>query len=146
MGLYCAYHFPYHLMDVLSGGVYMAEKKVLLVEDYDASRGFMSFLLATEGLKVLEAKNGVEAVELATSEHPDLILMDLFMPLMDGFEATATIRAQESTKDIPIIVISAHLDSGDWRLQARAVGADECLDKPVDLDMLRTVVKQYTTT
>ncbi|MEO7508880.1 MAG: response regulator [Pyrinomonadaceae bacterium] len=124
----------------------MAEKKVLLVEDYDASRGFMSFLLATEGLKVLEAKNGVEAVELATSEHPDLILMDLFMPLMDGFEATATIRAQESTKDIPIIVISAHLDTGDWRVKARAVGADECLDKPVDLDMLRTVVRQYTAT
>ena len=144
MGLYWAYHIPYRLMAELFGGDFMAEKKVLLVEDYDASRGFMSFLLATEGLKVLEARNGVEAVELATSELPDLILMDLFMPLMDGFEATATIRGQESTKDIPIIVISAHLDTGDWRLQARAVGADECLDKPVDLDMLRTVIKQYT--
>lgn len=122
----------------------MTGKKVLLVEDYDASRGFMSFLLSTEGCKVLEAVNGVEAVEKATSERPDLILMDLFMPQMDGVEATMAIRNNEDTREIPIIIISAHLDSGDWRIKAKDAGADECLDKPVDLDMLRRVMKEYT--
>jgi CheY-like chemotaxis protein len=122
----------------------MPGKKVLLVEDYDASRGFMTFLLGTEGCQVIEAVNGVEAVDLATAEKPDLILMDLFMPMMDGFEATTKIRAHKETQHIPIIVISAHLDSGDWRVKAKDAGADECLDKPVDLDMLRRVIKQYT--
>jgi CheY-like chemotaxis protein len=124
-------------------GEAMTGKKVLLVEDYDASRGFMSFLLSTEGCQVIEAVNGVEAVELAKSESPDLILMDLFMPQLDGVQATAAIRNDQATRDIPIIIISAHLDSGDWRVKAKDAGADDCLDKPVDLDMLRRVIKQH---
>ena len=121
----------------------MLNKTVLLADDFHDSRGFMTFLLELQGCEVLEAVNGLQAVELATSEKPDLILMDFHMPEMDGFEATALIRSQDETKDIPIVIISAHIDGLEWLDKAKNIGVNECLDKPIDPDMLRRVIKEH---
>lgn len=121
----------------------MFNKRVLLVEDYEDSRAFMNLFLTMQGCKVLNAENGLQAIELATSEKPDLILMDLMMPVMDGYEATVLLRKADETKHIPIIIISAHLNSGDWRIKAKDSGADECLDKPLDVEILKRVLKEH---
>lgn len=121
-------------------------KKVLIVEDYEDTRKMMCVLLSLQGYKVVEATNGEEAVEVATRELPDLVLMDISMPVMDGFEATRLLKEQEETKHIPVIALSAHLNNGDWRVKIREVGAEECLDKPIDVELLRLTMKQYVPT
>lgn len=65
------------------------------------------------------------------------------MPVMDGFEATRVLKEKEETKHIPVIALSAHLNNGDWRVKIREVGAEECLDKPIDVELLRLTMKQY---
>ena len=113
--------------------------KVLLVEDFDDTRLFMRLALEDHGFIVFEAENGQAAVETASRENPDVILMDLTLPLMDGFEATKLIRRNEALKDVPIIAITAHQED-DFRSDAKASGFDAYVTKPIDVNWLKELI------
>lgn len=120
----------------------MRNKTILIVEDFDDSRAMMKMVLEMKGCLVVEAVNGREAVELAAYQCPDLILMDLRMPVMNGIEATRLILAQAETCHVPIVAISAHCE-GDWKEEALDAGAVECVEKPVDFDALDRVLRRF---
>jgi two-component system, cell cycle response regulator DivK len=86
---------------------------ILVAEDYDDTRSLIRMLLQTKGHRVVEAVNGREVVELAARERPDLILMDLNMPVMDGVEATRRLRARPEVSDVPVVAVTAHCGDGD---------------------------------
>src|SRR5437870_1154337 len=105
---------------------------ILVAEDSDDIRFMIKVMLELRGHRVVEAADGREAVELATSKNPDVILMDLNMPIMDGIEATKHLREQAATSHMPIIAVTAHCSDPAWRARAIAVGCMECVGKPVD--------------
>jgi len=109
-------------------------KKILVVEDVEFNRDLMVQLLE-ESYEVVTATDGVEGIELAERERPDLILMDLSLPVLDGWEATRRIKANEALKGIPIIALTAHAMSGDEE-KARQSGCDDYLSKPLDEELL----------
>ena len=113
--------------------------KVLLVEDIEDTRLFMRIELEEQGFIVLEAENGQVAVETAVREKPDVILMDLTLPLMDGFTATKLIRQNDALKNIPIIAITAHKED-DFRADAKASGFDAYVTKPIDVNWLKGLI------
>lgn len=115
---------------------------ILLVEDTDDSREFMRFLLEEMlGYQVIEAADGFQAVQQTRQTHPDLILMDMAMPLMDGIAATREIRKQDQTKDIPIIAITAFGVS--YYEEAIQAGCNEVMGKPVDSSTLKKAISNY---
>ncbi len=116
--------------------------KILYVEDHPAQRDIMAQMLELGGFEVDVAGDGIEGVEKATSWLPDIILMDLRMPRMDGFEAIETIRGIDETANIPIIAISAWA-SGKHKKRALDAGANEHFTKPVDLNRLMTTINNY---
>lgn len=118
--------------------------KVLVVEDNDDTRELIKTMLQIKGCQVIEATDGVEAVKVARREKPDLILMDLNMPVMDGFEATRQIKQQSETLHIPVIAMSAHCWETDWQAKAIDVGCIECIRKPVDFGVIDSVLSRYT--
>ncbi len=105
--------------------------KILLVEDNELNRDMLNRRLQRRGYEVLLAVDGAEAVSMATSVKPDLILMDMSLPVMDGWEATRTLKADKKTSDIPIIALTAHAMIGD-REKALAAGCDDYDTKPVE--------------
>ncbi|HQR32269.1 MAG TPA: response regulator [Blastocatellia bacterium] len=109
--------------------------KILLVEDNEMNRDMLSRRLARKNYEVVMAVDGLEAVAKAQSEQPDLILMDISLPVIDGREATRRIRATEETKSIPILALTAHAMAGD-RDQALEAGCDDYETKPIDLPRL----------
>jgi two-component system cell cycle response regulator DivK len=109
-------------------------KRILVVEDVEFNRDLIVQLLEDE-YEILTATNGAEGVEVAERERPDLILMDLSLPVMDGWEATRRIKAQVALQGIPIIALSAHAMKGDED-RARQSGCDDYLSKPLDEDLL----------
>ena len=113
--------------------------KVLLVEDFDDTRLFMRLALEEHGFIVFEAENGQAAVETASREKPDVILMDLTLPLMDGFEATKLIRQNEALKNVTVIAITAHQEV-DFRSDAKASGFDAYVTKPIDVNWLKELI------
>ena len=113
--------------------------KVLLVEDFDDTRLFMRLELEEQGFIVFEAENGQVAVETAAREKPDVILMDLTLPLMDGFAATKLIRQNDELKNVPIIAITAHKEN-DFRSDAKASGFDAYVTKPIDANWLKELI------
>ena len=113
--------------------------KVLLVEDFDDTRLFMRLELEEQGFIVFEAENGQVAVETAAREKPDVILMDLTLPLMDGFTATKLIRQNEELKTVPIIAITAHKED-EFRSDAKASGFDAYVTKPIDVTWLKELI------
>ena len=118
-------------------------KTVLVVEDYSDSRFMLARLLEMSGYRVFEAADGREGVEVAERECPDIVLMDLQMPVLDGFTATSIIRRIESTCRVPIIAVSAQ-SGEDYIAAARRVGCDHFVPKPVDFDLLLNLVREYT--
>ena len=113
--------------------------KVLLVDDFEDTRLFLRLALEEHGFIVFEAENGETAVENAIREQPDVILMDLTMPLMDGFAATKLIRQNEEFKNVPIIAITAHQET-DFRSDAKASGFDAYVTKPIDVNWLKELI------
>ena len=113
--------------------------KLLLVEDFEDTRLFMRLALEEHGFIVFEAENGEKAVETANRERPDVILMDLTMPLMDGFAAAKLIRQNEQLKNVPIIAITAHHED-DFRSGAKASGFDAYVTKPIDVNWLSELI------
>ncbi|MGH9897908.1 MAG: response regulator [Pyrinomonadaceae bacterium] len=109
--------------------------KILLVEDFDDTRLMMRKLLELNEFSVIEAVDGVQAVELTYQERPDLILMDINLPQMDGLTATRQIRTGEVLTDIPIICVSAH-SSSEYREMAIEAGCNQLMTKPIDFDAL----------
>ncbi len=109
--------------------------KILLVEDNEMNRDMLSRRLTRRGYTVVIAEDGQQGVDMAASERPNLILMDMSLPVMDGWEATRRIKESEATKSIPVIALTAHAMSED-RDQALAAGCEDFDTKPVELDRL----------
>jgi len=99
------------------------DQTILVVEDSDDTRYFMRLALEDFGYLVIEAENGAQAVALAEKQRPDIILMDLSLPIMDGLAATERIRTSEFLRGVPIIAVTAHQES-DFRADAKAAGFD----------------------
>ncbi len=117
------------------------EPVVMVVEDFDDARLMMRRFLETRGCRVVEASNGRQAVEIAERERPNLILMDLNMPVLDGFTTTLRIRENNLVCDVPIVAVTAY-DSDESRAAARAVGCNEYVAKPVDFNQLMTLIER----
>lgn len=116
-------------------------KKVLIAEDYADTRVLMCYLLQSYGYEVFEAADGQEAVDKARLNFPDLILMDISMPIMDGLTATQIIRTFEEFAQTPIIAISAYGKS--FYQQAIEAGCNDMINKPVDFNNLQPILEQY---
>lgn len=113
----------------------------LVVEDFEDSRFMMRRLLEMAGHRVVEATDGEAAVELALVERPELILMDLSLPKLDGLAATRRIRQHRVLSHVPIVAVSAH-DSAGSRTEALAAGCDEYVTKPIDFDQLSALLER----
>jgi CheY-like chemotaxis protein len=109
--------------------------KILLVEDNEMNRDMLSRRLAKRGFEVVMAVDGAEGVEMARSARPDVILMDMSLPVMDGWTATRMLKADAETRDIPVIGLTAHAMAGD-REKCLEAGCDEYDTKPVDFPRL----------
>ncbi len=109
----------------------MAGEKILLVEDNAVNRDLVQFLLSSQGYRVSEAATAEEAFEVLTSERPDLIVMDIQLPGMDGLEATKKLKADPATRGIPVLAVTSYAMKGD-REQALAAGCVGYITKPID--------------
>ena len=109
--------------------------KVLLVEDNEMNRDMLSRRLIRRGFQVVFAMDGQEGIDLARGERPDVILMDMSLPVIDGWEATRRLKADDATRSVPVIGLTAHAMSGD-REKAIEAGCDDYDTKPVELDRL----------
>ncbi len=116
-------------------------QKVMLVEDFEDNRFMMRRLLEMSGYQVVEAINGEEAVEIARREQPNLILMDLSLPLLDGLAATRRIRQFDELRNVPIVAVSAH-DTADFHADALAAGCNDYVTKPIDFDQLEGLLSR----
>jgi CheY-like chemotaxis protein len=113
---------------------------VLIVEDDEDVRYLMRLELESLGYRVVEAEDGEKAVEVAEFEQPDIILMDLSLPVMDGIEATEKIRGADGLSKVPIIAVTAHQET-DFREGAKAAGFDAYVTKPIDIEWLSELIK-----
>ena len=116
------------------------DRTVLIVEDSDDARYFMRLALEQLDYIVVEAENGAVALEVAERERPDIILMDLSLPIMDGLAATEKIRSNQKLREIPIVAVTAHQET-DFRAGAKAAGFDAYVTKPIDIDFLSDLIK-----
>jgi CheY-like chemotaxis protein len=116
--------------------------KILYVEDNDDNVFVVQSRLGRAGFTVLVAGDGLQGIELARVEQPDLILMDLSLPVLDGWEATRRLKAGADTKHIPVIALSAHAMTGD-REEALAAGCDDYDTKPIDFARLRAKIDAF---
>jgi CheY-like chemotaxis protein len=116
-------------------------KKILVVEDVEFNRDLVVQLLEDD-YEIITATDGAEGLRLAERERPDLILMDLSLPIVDGWEATRRIKADVELKHIPIIALSAHAMTGDEE-KARQSGCDDYLSKPLDEDLLFEKIEKF---
>jgi len=119
----------------------MAQKKILIVEDGEFNRDLLIQLLGDQ-YQVVVAVDGEEGVRKAEQEKPDLILMDLGLPVLDGWEATERIKANRGLRHIPVIAVTSHAMVGDER-RAREVGCNDYLSKPIDEEELLGKIRKY---
>lgn len=119
----------------------MQPKTVLLVEDNEDNRIVYATVLKHFGYRVLEARDGQEGVRLAREEHPDIVLMDISIPLLDGWHATAQLKASPETASIPVVALTAHALPED-REKAYAVGCDGYLAKPCEPSRVLSEVRR----
>ena len=117
-------------------------KKVLIIEDNETNRYLLRTILQKLGVQVIEAQDGYSGVQLAVAEKPDLILMDIQLPVMDGYEATKKIRAIEETKNIPIIAITSYAMVGDKEKILNA-GCNVYIEKPIEPQSFIEEIKKY---
>jgi two-component system cell cycle response regulator DivK len=114
---------------------------VLLVEDTEDNRFMMRRLLEMSGFEVVEARNGEEAVRMACDKRPEMILMDLSLPIIDGLAATRRIRALPGFETVPIVAVSAH-DTADFHADALAAGCNSYITKPIDFGQLELLIRR----
>lgn len=115
---------------------------ILVADDQADNRDLLNTFLSFLGYVVVEARNGVEAVKVATRECPHLIIMDLSMPVMDGFSALKVLRELPETSNVPVVACTAH-DTATHRVQALSVGFNEFLTKPIDFTRLNYLLDQF---
>lgn len=120
----------------------MTQHRILIVEDNPDNRILASDILLSMGHEVVEAVDGLQGVEAALAQRPDLILMDLSLPKLDGWAATRRIKAHAQLADVPIIALTAHAMVGD-REKALEAGCDDYITKPIDLLKLTRKIEQY---
>lgn len=116
--------------------------RILIVEDQDDNRRILRDLLTHAGYELIEAANGQEGVRLAGAERPDLILMDIQLPVLDGYEATRRIKADPALRAIPIIAVTSYALSGD-DAKAREAGCDDYVTKPFSPRALLAKVREH---
>lgn len=119
----------------------MMTKRVLIADDYDDTRRMMRYMLETRGYEAIEAADGIDAVEKAHKYHPDMILMDIAMPMLDGLKATEAIRQFDDDPDIPIVALTAYDDFYEER--ALAAGCNEVIGKPFEFEELEETLDYY---
>jgi len=119
----------------------LSDKKILLVEDNPVNRRLAEFLLRSQGYQVRAATNAQEAFDTIKAERPDLILMDVQLPGMDGLEATRKLKEEPTTRDIPVVAVTSYAMKGD-REKALAAGCSGYITKPIDKD---TFVREVAT-
>ena len=119
----------------------MAKKTILIVDDTEWNRDLLVQLLEDD-YTILQAVDGGDGVRMTEAHKPDLILMDLGMPVMDGWEATRKIKANDALKNIPIIAVTSHAMIGD-EIDARKAGCDDYLPKPIDDEVLIQKIKRF---
>ena len=117
--------------------------KILIVEDNEMNRDMLSRRLLKKGFEIIIAVDGAEGVEKTINEKPDLVLMDMSLPVMDGWEATKNLKANKETAKIPIIALTAHAMAQD-KEKALAAGCDEYDTKPIDLNRLLSKISSLT--
>jgi two-component system, cell cycle response regulator DivK len=117
-------------------------KRILVVEDQEDNRQILRDLLAHAGYEVIEVDDGEQALPAAAAHHPDVILMDIQLPLLDGYEATRRIKADPALKHIPIIVVTSYALSGD-ETKAFAAGCDAYMAKPYSPRALLAKIREY---
>jgi two-component system cell cycle response regulator DivK len=118
------------------------KKRVLVVEDHEDNRQILRDLLGSAGFEIVEAENGEEAVALAETSRPDVILMDIQLPVLDGYEATRRIKADPRLRSIPVIVVTSYALSGDEE-KARLAGCDDYVSKPFSPRDLLAKIRCY---
>ena len=117
-------------------------KRILVVEDQEDNRQILRDLLGNHGYELSEAENGEQAIAAVAKRRPDLILMDIQLPIMDGYEATRRIKADPALKSIPIIVVTSYALSGD-ESKARDAGCDAYVTKPYSPRQLLAKIREY---
>jgi two-component system cell cycle response regulator DivK len=116
-------------------------KRILVVEDQEDNRRILRDLLTSADFEIMEAENGEEALTAAAKQRPDLILMDLQLPIMDGYEATRRIKADPTLTHVPVIAVTSYSLSGD-KAKARAAGCDDFVPKPYSPRQLLVKIRQ----
>jgi two-component system, cell cycle response regulator DivK len=129
----------------MNTSVEMRKKLVLVVDDFADNREMYSEYLSFSGYDVIEAKNGMEAIAKAQDRMPDIIVMDLSLPVMDGWEATRRLKADERTRQIPVVALTGHALAGHHR-GAREAGCDSFLAKPCLPDQLVAEIRRMLET
>lgn len=119
-------------------------KKILVVDDNQDSRELVKKILSRKGYRLLEAADGEDALKKIANEKPDLILMDISLPKIDGYELTRRLKSQEAFKTIPIIALTAHAMKGD-REKALAAGCEGYLSKPINVREFPDQIRKYIT-
>ena len=114
---------------------------ILVVEDYEDTSLAMRLALEDRGYHILEASDGAQAVEVAAREHPQIILMDLNLPVLDGLAATERIRSNPNLRDTIIVALTAYSDQ-DYRARARAAGCNAFVSKPIDIEWLNELLTE----
>jgi two-component system cell cycle response regulator DivK len=117
-------------------------KSILVVEDQEDNRQILRDLLSSTDYEMMEAENGQEALDAVARQRPDLILMDIQLPVMDGYEATRRIKANPDWQSIPVIVVTSYALSGDAE-KARAAGCDDYVTKPYSPRQLLAKIREY---
>ncbi len=117
-------------------------KKILAIEDNEANLYLIRFILEENGFEVIEARTGTDGVEKAIKEKPDLILMDIQLPDINGLEVTRRIRASEANSDIPIIAVTSYAMTGD-REKSLAAGCTGYIEKPINPETFMTDIEKY---
>ncbi|HKQ73585.1 MAG TPA: response regulator [Blastocatellia bacterium] len=120
----------------------MTERKprILIAEDFEDNRIALTLILKHTGFDVIEAENGQQAIEAVRREEPDLVLMDITLPVLDGLQATREIRNDEKFRHLPIIVVSAH-DNEEIRREAAEAGGSEYMTKPIKIEELKKLIE-----
>ena len=122
----------------------MSQQTILVVEDSNDIRQLLKIVLELKGYQVIEAADGQQAIKQAIEGQPLLILMDMSMPVMDGWEATRQLRQLEQTRKIPIVALSAHCQGEKRELAIRA-GCNDCISKPIDNQALDKILGRFVT-
>jgi two-component system cell cycle response regulator DivK len=117
-------------------------KRILIVEDHEDARRILRDMLEITDYELVEAENGEQALAAVARQRPDLILMDIQLPILDGYEATRRIKADPALRSIPIIAVTSYALSGD-EAKARAAGCDDFIPKPYSPRQLLAKVRQY---